>query len=440
MKALFLAGGISKRIWPVKIDKNLIEFVNQPLIAHTLNLAKNAGISEFIIVGNEANLEKLAGIAKRLKIGAKVILQRKPGQAGAILSAAAELANGEVLIVNANDVFEPSLYSKILKNGKVGKNEVVLTGFETKNYFPGGYLKVKHEQVLTIVEKPPPDKVPSNLVRLVVDYFKNPSQLIQSLESVKTDKDDLYEVAIDSMIKNGVKVGFTTYAGYWQSVKYPWHILDLTAYFLSKIKRKISKKASIAKKAIIDGEVIAEDGVKVFENSVIRGPCYLGRNTIVANGSLVRESIIGENCVVGYNTEITRSWIGANCWFHTNYVGDSVLDENVSLGSGAVTANLRLDEGKIYSKLGSGKISTQRNKFGNVIGKNVRIGVNASLMPGVKIGADSFIGAGVILSEDLEEEKFLVAKQQQTVKKNLVKTPTVVERKEFRQDLKRKKI
>ena len=66
------------------------------------------------------------------------------------------------------------------------------------------------------------------------------------------------------------------------------------------------------------------------------------------------------------------------------------------MGAGAALANLRLDDGVIQS---SGK-----NKLGVMIGMHVRIGVNASIMPGIKIGKGSFVGSGVVLDRDLPEE------------------------------------
>jgi len=418
MKVLFLAGGKSVRMWPLSWDKNLIEFCGQPLITHTLSLAKKVGLSDFVIVGNEENRKGLEEAARSAGIKVKVVLQKKPGQGGAILSASSEIVNQEVLIINANDVFEEDLYRKILAKARDEKNDAILVGYKTQSYFPGGYLKVKNGKVLKIIEKPIPDKVPSNLVRLVCDYFSNADKLLEALDRTKTDKDDLYEQAMVQMISSGVKFSYISYDGFWKSIKYSWHILDLTDYFLAKIKTSVSKKAKISKKATIDGSVVIEDGVRIFENAVIRGPCWIGKNSIIGSGALVRESIIGGGCVVGYNTEVTRSYIGPSCWFHTNYMGDSILDENVSFGSGAITANLRLDEGEIYSKVNKGKINTQRNKLGNIIGKNVRIGINTMLMPGVKIGANSFIGSGVILSRDLTENKFCIVKQEQQITRN----------------------
>jgi len=418
MKTLFLAGGKSVRMWPLSWDKNLIPFNGQPLIAYTLSLAQKAGLSDFVIVGNEENKQALKKIINKLGIKGEVISQKNPGQAGAILSASSKIGNQEVLIINANDVFEKELYGKILAKIKNKNHQAILVGYETKSYFPGGYLEVKNGEVTNIVEKPPLNKTPSNMVRLVCDYFSNASELLEAINKAESNKDDLYEVAISQMIAQGTKFSFVKYDGFWKSIKHPWHILDLTEHFLTQINSSISKKAKISRKATIDGIVVIEDDVIILENAVIKGPCWIGKNTIIGNGALVRQSIIGRDCVVGYNTEVVRSYIGSSCWFHTNYIGDSVVDENVSFGSGAITANLRLDEGGIYSKINKSKINTQRNKLGNIIGRNVRIGINCMLMPGVKIGKNSFVGSGAILSEDLQENQFCIVRQKHTILKN----------------------
>jgi len=67
----------------------------------------------------------------------------------------------------------------------------------------------------------------------------------------------------------------------------------------------------------------------VLENAVIRGPVYIGANSIIGNNALVRDhSHIGSNSVIGYSTEVKHSYIGDNCWFHSNYIGDSIVDNN----------------------------------------------------------------------------------------------------------------
>jgi len=49
------------------------------------------------------------------------------------------------------------------------------------------------------------------------------------------------------------------------------------------------------------------------------------------------------------------------------------------------------------------------------VGKNCRVGINASLMPGVKVGADSFVGPQVCLNENLEANKVILLKTQYQV-------------------------
>ncbi|HMR01072.1 MAG TPA: hypothetical protein PKA32_01665, partial [Candidatus Gracilibacteria bacterium] len=51
-----------------------------------------------------------------------------------------------------------------------------------------------------------------------------------------------------------------------------------------------------------------------------------------------------------------------------------------------------------------------RNKFGLITGNHVRSGVNTSFMPGVKIGTNVCIGAGIVIGEDIEDNKFVTGK------------------------------
>ena len=224
-----------------------------------------------------------------------------------------------------------------------------------------------------------------------------------------TRSEELYSLIINAGYKKPPKIN------------YPWEFLNLLDSALSKIKRKIAKNVSISKLAVVEGPVILEPGVRIFEGAIVRGPAYIGAGAIIGNGALVRESIVGAECVVGYCTEIARSLIGSPCWFHTNYVGDSVFDGNISMGSGGITANLRLDEAEIISKVGRNKIKTGRNKVGNIVGWGTRFGVNATPMPGVKIGRDCFVGADVVLSQDLPDGSYCVVKQKLKIAKNRTK-------------------
>src|SRR3989344_882199 len=244
MRAIFLAGGASRRMKPLTYDKNLIPFLGKPAIVYNLEVAKQGGIADFVVVVNEGNYQTFVNVLKDAKIKAEVVVQADglKGQGGAVL-AAKKYLNGPVLICNANDFFEASLYKEVLKKTKQ-KTDGILVGYKVKNYFPGGYLKLKDDQVLEIIEKPDPDKVPSEYVRIVMDYFKEGKNLANALEkTVKSDPDRWYEDAITKLIKEQKKFTCVKYDGIWEKLKYPWHILDVTNYFLNSsfLQDKVSR-------------------------------------------------------------------------------------------------------------------------------------------------------------------------------------------------------
>ncbi|MBW7953423.1 hypothetical protein H3C67_01415, partial [Candidatus Dojkabacteria bacterium] len=260
---------------------------------------------------------------------------------------------------------------------------------------------------------------PSKYVRLVFDYFHSVAELKSALEKASSSKDDVYETALADMMKAGNKFFMLNYSGVWKTIKYHWHVLDVMEYYLSTITTpSISSSATIAKTAVIKGNVIIEDNVKVFDGAVINGPAYIGKNCIIANNALVRSSIIGNDCVVGFASEVARSYLRDNVWLHMNYIGDSVIESNVSFGSTSLTANFRLDEQNVKVLVKGEKVDSQKNKVGAIIGSNVRIGTGVNIMPGITIGSNSFVSSGILLERDVAAGSFVKLKQELVVKEN----------------------
>lgn len=405
LTTLILAGGDSSRLWPLT-DKHFIKFYDKPLIYQTLLQLVKFGVSRIVIVTNKSNKESFMRISREWKdISWEFVEQTGEGMAAAVVSAKKNIDRKPVLIIGPTDIHENILYSDFAKLVKEG-HETILAGTTFEHYFPGGYLTVKDNYVLDLVEKPEPSRLPSNIVNFVFDYFKDVNLLIDAIELIKTKKDDVYEQAIVSLIKNGAKFRFLPYKGYWGYLKYPWHVLSIMEYYLGKITERKIKNAQVDRSSRIIGNVFIEDGARVMENAKILGPAYIGTGTIIGTNCLIRESMIGRDCVIGFGSEITRSYIGNNSWLHRNFVGDSVLAENVSMGAGAVTANFKLNEQHVNTFINGKKMDSGRNRLGAIIGSNVRIGVNTSIMPGTKIGKNSYVGAGVVLDADLPDNKF----------------------------------
>lgn len=418
--AVILAGGDSGRFWPLE-EKIFFSIFGKPLLYHSLNRLKAEGIEEYLVVHsktNEALLSKFCDCYPQFRIK-KIFQKDSRGMAGAILSASSVISGRSILILGPEEVYEQYLVNGVLKSLKEDTQSLIV-GYKTQTYLPGGYLEVKDCFVKRVVEKPGQGQEPSNLINIVFHYHKDANILLDSLKKVKSKKDDLYEKTLDQMIADEYKISFYPYSGFWGYLKYPWNVLDILNFYLETLKgQSIAKTAKIDSRATIKGAVFIGENVRILEYAKIVGPTYIGEGTVIGNNVMIRKSAIGKNCVVGFASEIGRSHIGDNCWFHTNFIGDSVISDNVSMGAGSILANVRLDEGYIKSKIGKEKMATGKMKLGVVVASNVRIGVNTSVMPGVKIGKGSFVGAGVVLDEDLKENKFChLAKAQFQIQDN----------------------
>lgn len=417
---LLLAGGQSSRFWPLK-EKNTINMMGKPLLIWQLEGLFKLGFKDIVVVGNKA----VKDVLNKSRFKLRFLFQDKslPGMAGAILSNSKlykrEYRGRALYILNANDYYDSSLHEQVLKASQK-KAYCYMAAYQVKKHLPLGYLKVKGSRIAGVVEKPKPGHEPSDLVNIVAHLYTNPKDLFDLIQRSLRRKmpDDLYEQIMDKLMKEKRFLA-VPYQGEWKMLKYPWHLLDVMTWFLGKIKTsQISKKAQISSRAVVKGKVIIEDGVKVLEGAKVLGPCFIGKNSIIGDNSLVRGSVIGEDCVIGYSSDIARSYIADSCWTHTNYIGDSVLDTNVSLGSGTVTANLRLDEQNIYSPIKGQKTDSYMAKLGAIVGKNTRIGVNACLMPGVKIGPNCALGPNVIVNKDLVAGRAILISQKLSITDN----------------------
>jgi bifunctional UDP-N-acetylglucosamine pyrophosphorylase/glucosamine-1-phosphate N-acetyltransferase len=405
MKVVFLCGGVGKRMFPITEDKFLLDFLGRTLLEHQIVMARDAGLNDFVIIGNPGNIEQIKQIVSGVA-GARFefTLQTKPLGIADALKCAQPLLNREILIVNPNDVFHASAYSVLLDAFKKGKSSSYMLGYEVKQYFPGGYLAVNGQGELTrIVEKPEPGTEPSNLVNILLHLHTDTGRLFEYLGKVKTKRDDVYECAMDDMVKDGHKIGVVPYDGFWAPIKYPWHIFDIVNSFLGAGERQIAPSASISDQAVVAGKVIIGENVRILENAVVRGPVYIGPNTVIGNNALVRDNThIGADCVVGFSTEIKGSYIGDGCWFHSSYIGDSIIGNNCSFGAGSITANFRFDENEIAVRHNEKPVGTGRDHFGAVIGDNCKTGINSGILPGRRVGPNSIVGSHVCLDTDLE--------------------------------------
>jgi len=312
---------------------------------------RKAGIKDFVVVTKAQDRNKVPT--------GRVVVQEQPtGMAGAVL-AAKNIIKGPMVIVNGDDLIDPQILKSFIAKVKANPQKIVLTGI--KRNLTGGYFSG-----LKIVEKPITPPSPS--FKIVLDYFPKIEKFVAVLG-------DDYEMGINKL-KPEILVKAE---GYFCQLKYPWQMLDMTKLFLTK-RRSVG----------IDKTAKLLSGAEAVNS-------YIGPKVILGQHVLVRDSIIEAGTVVGYHTEICRSYVGPNNNFHTNYVGDSVIEAESNLGSGARLANMRFDKKAVLAG---------RPKLGAVMAKGSQLGINACIMPGVTLGEKAIVASGLVVSRPVEAGEF----------------------------------
>jgi bifunctional UDP-N-acetylglucosamine pyrophosphorylase / glucosamine-1-phosphate N-acetyltransferase len=165
---------------------------------------------------------------------------------------------------------------------------------------------------------------------------------------------------------------------------------------------------------VFEGNVVLGDGVIIEPNCIIINS-RIGKNTRVKAFSHIEESELASDCdigpyarlrpgtclsegvKIGNFVETKKAKIAKGSKVnHLSYIGDAVIGSGVNVGAGTITCN--------YDGV---------NKFKTEIGDNVFIGSNSALVAPVKIGAESTVGAGSVITKDVEAKELAIARGRQ---------------------------
>lgn len=175
----------------------------------------------------------------------------------------------------------------------------------------------------------------------------------------------------------------------------PWEVFQgpLKNFFI-EMNCGLKLLGKVSDQAYIEGDnIFIHPEACVEAGAYIKGPCYIGAGTEVRHGAYLRgHTFIGDKCVVGHCTEVKHSIFldGAKAG-HFNYIGDSILGNNVNLGAGTKLANLKIISGNIIVKHCDNLYDTQLRKLGSILGDSCETGCNAVLNPGTLLAPKSMV-------------------------------------------------
>ena len=167
-------------------------------------------------------------------------------------------------------------------------------------------------------------------------------------------------------------------------------------------KTKIGKNVSIEPYVVFVGNVVLKNNITIKSFSHLED-VKVENNVSIGPFARVRPgTTLGEGSKVGNFVEIKKSKIGKNSKInHLSYVGDANLGKDVNIGAGTITCNY---DGVKKSK--------------TLIKDRVFIGSNTSLVAPITIEEQSVVGAGSVITKNVNKKTLALTRTSQIEIKN----------------------
>ena len=158
----------------------------------------------------------------------------------------------------------------------------------------------------------------------------------------------------------------------------------------------VSKSAKVSSSAILDssgGSIIIDDNALVDIGALIKGPVYIGKNSIINPGAKLKDVVIGPYCKIGGEVEHT-TFHGYSNKQHDGYIGHAYVGEWVNLGANTNNSDLKNNYSNIRVNMGNREIDV--GMFGGcLIGDYTKTGISTMINTGTYIGIGcNLFGAG----------------------------------------------
>jgi len=200
---------------------------------------------------------------------------------------------------------------------------------------------------------------------------------------------------------------------------------------------RIGKGCTVGHRVVIHDDTVIRDNVRIDDGAVIGKLPMKAAISATTSDSKLPECKIDSNCIIGANVIIYR---GAEIGEKVLIADLSTVRENVTIGKATivgrgvaienhcligkyvkletnvyVTAYSDIDDRAFIAPCVAtsndnfvGRTSERFKHFkGVVVKKGARIGVNATVLPGKEIGADSLVAAGALVTKDTPPGKIV---------------------------------
>jgi len=420
IKAIILAAGKGTRM---KSDKSKVlhEIFGKTLLGYVLDAVNSTNMVDksFVIVGHQA--ENVADFVSNNYSNAQTVLQSPQlgtGHAVSMVCPKLENFDGQVLILCGDTpLITSETLIEFINYHKNQNSDITVMSAVFGNPTNYGRIIRNGEKLEGIIEEKDANVNQKNIKEVNAGiYCLNWSKVKSAFSELKNNNAQ-GEYYLTDIISWGVKNKLNTNV---------YTIKDNNEIFGINSKAHLAQAAYILNKKNINKHL--ENGVTIVDtNSVWISPdTQIGADTIIyPNVYITGKNKIGKNCKIGpfahirgdvelsdnvkigNFVEIKKSKINSNtnvC--HLSYIGDSSLGQNVNIGAGTITAN--------YNHFTKVKSNT-------VIKDGSSIGSNSVLVAPVTIGKRCSVGAGSVITKDIDNSALALTRAPLRVVENYVK-------------------
>ena len=303
LKGLVLSGGVGSRLRPFTYTgaKQLVPIANKPVIFYTIEQLVEAGITDIGIVVGDTGEQVVAAIGDGSRFGAKTtfIAQHAPlGIAHAVAIAQDFLGDSPFVLYLGDNFVMGGIQSYVQKFAANGSSSQILL-HPVANPEAFGIAELSEGRVTRIVEKPTNPK--SNLAVVGIYMFDRAvHEVIAGLSPSWRGELEITD-AIQGLLDRGLDVDAEVMDRYWIDTGKMDDMLNANRMVLSAMEPRC--EGSIDEKSRIHAPVIIESGA-VVEDSVLRGPLVIGRDTAIVNSYIGPNTSIDARCrIVGCRIE-----------------------------------------------------------------------------------------------------------------------------------------
>jgi len=357
---LILAGGFATRLRPLSCSrpKTLFPIVNRPLLEWIFENLANDGCTEAVLGVNALTqfyIRQRHPGRHGLKVRFSVDPPRMPlGTAGPVKKAEKLLGHDEPFIVLNGDIFAALSYRELYRAHM--KTDASATIALCKVEDPSRYGVAEmadNNRIKRFIEKPPKDKVPSNLINAGV-YILTPRvfDYIPSGRAVSMEREVFPKLAEEGKLYGHFVNGL------WMDIGKPEEYLQTNKIMLDCLAETLKQEKAINFE--LKNPVAFDKGVSIAEKSVIGPYAILGKNVTVGKKVQISNSVVFPHATIGDFTTVNGAIIGEGA-----HVG-----KQVTLARGCIIG----DDAKIKDNLhlsGASSVCPGKEVAENVIKRKV---------------------------------------------------------------------